>query len=325
MKGWRRYISLVLIFLVLLTMLTGCGENSTSEQEEQQEGAYQLYYLNKDKTSVETWGYDAQGETTEAQIDEFLSCLRTAPADYPDLHSPFPASMSVTSYELDGGQLSLHLDSGFPETETYLQVLCMSAVVRSLCQIEGVENVTFLVGDTLLMDSNGTPFSSLNADSFVENTGDAINTYTVATLDLYYANAAGDRLVDELVEIRYSSNMSVEKLVVEQLIRGPITDDAYPAISSNTKVLSVSTKDGVCYVNLDEGFLEQEYDVLEAIPIYSIVNSLTEISGINKVQILINGETNQVFRESIRFDTIFERNLDLVETGTEETDEAAQG
>ena len=57
----------------------------------------------------------------------------------------------------------------------------------------------------------------------------------------------------------------------------------------------------------------QGYDVLEAIPVYSIVNSLTEIAGVSKVQILINGETNLTYRESIRFDTIFERNLDMME------------
>ena len=78
----------------------------------------------------------------------------------------------------------------------------------------------------------------------------------------------------------------------------------------------MSTKDGICYVNFDEGFLGQGYNVLEEIPIYSIVNSLTEIPGINKVQILINGETNRVFQESIRFETIFERNLDLIEEGS---------
>ena len=57
----------------------------------------------------------------------------------------------------------------------------------------------------------------------------------------------------------------------------------------------------------------QGYDVTEAVPVYSIVNSLTGLPGISRVQILINGETDLVYRESIRFDTIFERNLDLVE------------
>ena len=51
----------------------------------------------------------------------------------------------------------------------------------------------------------------------------------------------------------------------------------------------------------------------ESIPIYSIVNSLVQNTDAQKVQISINGETNRIFRESISFDTIFERNEDLVE------------
>ena len=66
-------------------------------------------------------------------------------------------------------------------------------------------------------------------------------------------------------------------------------------------------------MNLDNGFLKQGYDVTEAVPIYSIVNSLTAIPGISKVQILINGETNLVFRESIRLTRFLNENLDIVE------------
>ena len=58
----------------------------------------------------------------------------------------------------------------------------------------------------------------------------------------------------------------------------------------------------------------QGYDVSEAVPVYSIVNSLLELSNVNKVQILINGETPKVYRESISLETIFERNFDLIET-----------
>ena len=50
---------------------------------------------------------------------------------------------------------------------------------------------------------------------------------------------------------------------------------------------------------------------MESIPIYAIVNSLIENTNVKKVQISINGETNLIFRESISFDTIFERNKEL--------------
>ena len=100
---------------------------------------------------------------------------------------------------------------------------------------------------------------------------------------------------------------------MEQLIAGPPFEGAYPTIPSETKLLNISIKDNICYVNLDEGFLGTGYNVIESIPVYSIVNSLIENTDAQKVQISINGETNRMFRESINFDTLFEKNEGLIE------------
>ena len=48
--------------------------------------------------------------------------------------------------------------------------------------------------------------------------------------------------------------------------------------------------------------------------IYSITNSLVELSNINKVQISVDGETNITFREKFNLSDLFERNLDLLVT-----------
>lgn len=58
----------------------------------------------------------------------------------------------------------------------------------------------------------------MNLDSFVENPGEQINSSQKATLKLYFSNKAGTRLVPETREVHYSSNISLEKLVMEQLI-----------------------------------------------------------------------------------------------------------
>ena len=46
--------------------------------------------------------------------------------------------------------------------------------------------------------------------------------------------------------------------------------------------------------------------------IYSIVNSLTGLNNVKKVQILLNGETNVIYREKLDLSTYFERNLDII-------------
>ena len=110
-----------------------------------------------------------------------------------------------------------------------------------------------------------------------------------------------------------SSNISVEKLVVESLIRGPVSADTdYPTLPAGTKILSISTKDGTCYVNLNEGFQEQGYNVTEAVTIYSIVDSLTELDTINTVQIAVNGKTDITYRDKMSLGEYYKKNLDLV-------------
>ena len=61
--------------------------------------------------------------------------------------------------------------------------------------------------------------------------------------------------------------------------------------------MSVSVLDGVCFVNLDNGFLTQNFEIAEGVVIYSIVNSLAELPNINKVQLSVNGDTSSVYRE----------------------------
>ena len=139
----------------------------------------------------------------------------------------------------------------------------------------------------------------MNQDSFIENPGEQINSIQCTTLKLYFANETGDGLVEETrSDVYYSSNVSMEKLIM------------------------VSVVDGVCYVSLDENFKNQDYQVNEAVVIYSIVDSLTELSTISKVQISVNGDTSGTYRDNFKLSDMYDRNLDYVvsleETGVTE-------
>lgn len=90
-------------------------------------------------------------------------------------------------------------------------------------------------------------------------------------------------------------------------------------LNSNTRVLGVTVKDGVCYVNFNDGFLTQTNNVTGEVVIYSIANSLIELPNVNRVQIAVNGKTDLIYRETFDLSTIFDRNLDLVYDGDGES------
>ena len=168
-----------------------------------------------------------------------------------------------------------------------------------------------------MVDAKNNVVGLMTAESFVENPKEQINSLQEATITLYFSNKNGDGLVTEKRDVHYSSNISMEKLIVEQLLKGPEKKDAKSAIPSGTKLVSVSAVDGVCYVNFDEGFTNQDYEIQEPIVIYSIVNSLSELSTVSKVQISVNGSTKGVYRDSYKLDKVYERNLDYVKTSKE--------
>jgi len=130
---------------------------------------------------------------------------------------------------------------------------------------------------------------------------------------LYFANEDGTALQPVYREVVYNSNISMERLAVEQLLKGPNTDIAFATLNPDAKLNSITVRDGVCYVDFDTSFLTQPNNVTSEVAIYSLVNTLVNITEVNKVQISINGETNVTFMENMNLSTMFERNLDIVQ------------
>ena len=160
----------------------------------------------------------------------------------------------------------------------------------------------------------------MNSDSFVDQAGRDINSYQYATLTLYFTNQTGDRLIQEKRSMYYNSNVTLERVVVEQIIEGPRNEGNSAVLPSGTNILSVTSADGTCYVNFDRTFTDNTLAVQESTPIYAIVDSLVDTCGVKKVQISINGETNMTFRETMRLDQFYEKEDSLIEEIPKETD-----
>lgn len=301
----RKWLWILLLAIPLL--MAGCRK-----QQQVDESGYQIWYINQDETCLKYENKELQSKNEEGLLREMMEVMRETPTD-DELKPVIPEDVELLDFDFEHNQLYLDFSPEYKKMPKVYEVLCRAAIVRTLGQIDGVEYVDFQVNGEPLTDLEGKEIGLMNEDQFIENAGEEINAYKTADLILYFSNKAGDKLVEQRVAMEYNSNISLEKLIVEQLIAGPPFEGAYPTIPSETKLLNISIKDNICYVNLDEGFLGTGYNVIESIPVYSIVNSLIENTDAQKVQISINGETNRMFRESINFDTIFEKNEGLIE------------
>lgn len=303
MRKWTAVIFLLGVFC----LLSGCADQSEEEQS-----GYQIWYMNDGESKLDCEYRELQAEDTEGLLTEALQVMAKEP-EAEGFKPVLPQNVRLIDHAIENNQLYLNFSAEYLEMEKPYEVLCRAALVRTLCQIPDIDYVGFRVEGQPLQNLNGAAVGLMNADDFIENAGEEINAYMTVDLTLYYANEKGDKLVAQRAALEYNSNISLEKLIVERLIAGPPFEGAYPAIPQETKLLSVAARDGICYVNLDEGFLGTGYNVAESIPVYSIVNSLIENTTAQKVQISINGETNRIFHESISFETIFEKNEELIE------------
>ena len=299
----------VLLTLVLLSGMTGCA------REEKEDSGLLLYYLNEDLSSLNTLSYLMEDGKSKADLspqemaDDMLEQLATPSGDVRSI-APIQ-NFTVTGTTLQNGTLTVFLSSDYEELETVREILTRAALVNTLCQIDGVDSVSFLCGDHPLTNEDGSVVTAMNSDMFIFNSGKEIMNYEKVRLHLYFANEDGDQLVDTYRNVVYNSNISMERLVVEQVLKGPNSDVVFPTLNPASKVLSVTTRDGICYVNLDQAFLTEPYGVTSQVAIYSLVNSLTELSSVSAVQITIEGKTGKAFMDS-SLSSAFERNLSVV-------------
>lgn len=305
MRGFRRA---ALCAALCLSVLVGCGG-----KPEEEAASISVYYINKEETRITAVEKPLEGDTLEQQTQNVLEMLAENPVEL-SLRTTVNG-FSIKSWEVKDAQLVLDMSTEYKKLSATAEVLIRAAIVRTMTQLEGIENVSFTVGGEALTDSLGSIVGPMTADMFIDNAGKEINAYEKTRLKLYFADGTGERLVEVISQpIVYSSNISMEKLVLEQLIAGPSAEDgeAYAVLSSATKVLGVTVKDGVCYVNFDENALMPVGNATAQVQIYAIVNSLAELPNINRVQIAVGGKTDVLFGEKIQLSTVFDRNLDLV-------------
>ncbi len=303
-KKWILFLGMIMMAGILFA---GCGAG-----EEEQEDPFSIYYLNKSDTKVVRRDYTPINSQIDALINECIVALSTQPKDV-ELKSPINGTLTVLDCTLNEGQLRLDFNKSYYLAMPIFEVLRRAAIVRTLSQIEGVDSVTFTVMGSPIVDSKEQPIGVMTAETFIDSTGAEINAYERTDLRLYFADESGTKLISSVESVAYSSNISMEKLVTEHIISGPLITDVYPTASPEIKIISVTVKDGTCYVNLSQEFLTKIRGVSDEVVIYSFVNSLTELPNINKVQFMIDGETEVTFGDHIYLSDPFERNLEIIQ------------
>lgn len=313
--------TLFVLLMAAVLLLGGCG------QKAEEESSYKVYYVNTTGTRLVEADYSPSAQTFEEMMDELLGQLETPPAGAASFVSALKDGVTVNGYERGIDALRIDFSGEYYDLSNTDEVLLRAAVVKTFSQVPGVTKVMITVDKEQLKDADGELIQPMDANSFIDTKEGGINSYQYATLILYFANSEGDKIAKETRSLHYSSNMVLERLVVEQLIAGPEESGLKAVLGNNVRIQNLYVQNGICTINFDAEFnrapSENPPDAQAAL--YAIVNSICETcDNVSGVRFEIDGDSDVMFRDAVSLDQVFMMDRTYIEQSSLQTDAPVQ-
>ena len=310
-----RILSGLFLLLVLLTV-SGCRQQAEPEEDAKPtDGIYTIFYTNTEGTQLVRHKHTAVSENFDGILRELLEAFCTP--DTEDVQTALPSGIRINQTAMGISEIIVDFSSEYLSLGTVPEVLLRAGLVKTLLQLPGVDSIRFTV-DGQALSVGGTEIGPMNEDTFIVPTAGAINSYRYLVIPLYFSSPDGTKVLKELRNAYYSSNLITERLVMEQIIRGPQSEGLLPVTDTDVFVRSVDIADGVCTVDFSasiEDLPSPDSPVQPETTIYAFVNAVCdacEDQGVTGVRILIDGKSGGRFRGQVNLDQIFTRNAEVI-------------
>jgi len=288
--------------------------NSSKVSDEEKSSTKQkvaLYFLNKDYSALVQ-------EVRTIEISEMAILRATVEAliEGPrkaELRETLPKGVSILGIKRDGNVAVVDFSKEYKIKEPDVsEEFKRISVVNTLTGISGIEKVKILIEGHELLDSNGKAFGEMGRVNLDKNGSVSADQSQVVTV--YFGGPDSNFIVGEKRKVTVGANSTIVKEVMNEILKGPQNKELFPVMPENTRIISVNiTKDGTCEVNLSKEFINNAFagSAGGAVTINSIVNSLTELKDVKKVQFLIEGKVVETYSD-MEFDKPFYRNEKVI-------------
>lgn len=307
----KKLFSAVLALVLACSLLTGCTVETQEEKVDSGSNQYYLYYVNKDETKVVKERYQPEQESAEFMLQDFTGILNAQEGSGDNL-ALLPSGVQLVTYRLNESLLELEFNSDYSKMSRAREILVRAGVARTFLQIPGVTGIKIFIESEELKDSKGQAVGVIDGNTFVEMWGSDKDAYRYDTFTLYFTDKTGEHLVVEQRNVYYKRILPRERVILEQLAKGPMVKGHYPTIPQETEILGVEVSDDVCYVDFSSAFSDSGIDIPVNTMIYSVVNSLLDTASADKVQISVEGDTEATLSDGTSLYSLFSKNTDLV-------------
>lgn len=293
----KNKITLFILLIVLVQLLTtGCknnGVNTIDSSPKNGEIKLTLYFPDeKDSLIIEERVVNLSNKLfSDVVINELIKGRATG-------EKFLPEGTKLISTKQEKDTVTINFSKEFLNgkiNSSYSNSLIIYAIVNSLTESDSIKYVKIVVDDKIVEDFNGFNISNpIQKNSALSDAAKNSQTGTNVTLKLYFLNPnmSSYEFVTETRVVNIP-NLAVARTIVLELIKG--SNKYGTIIPSGTKLLDIYLKESIIYVDFSEEFVKNNNlgSGYETMMIYSIVNSLTELKTISKVQFLVNGKIRE--------------------------------
>ena len=292
----------ILLILSLLVLASACFARDKRAE-------ITLYYANEGNSEVltekRTVTIPRDKSLPQVALEELLKGPETD-----GLKSTIPDGTKLLELDIKDKIATVNLSgefTGFPGTMA--ESMAIISIVNTLTDLDGIEQLRILVEGNDLIAPSGKPYGLLKSYNIQEINRD-LNKQVIT---LYFPDEQAMYVVPEQREV--SKDKPIAEIIVEELMKGPKTPGLEPTtIPDGARLLSVEIKDKTAYVNFSSELVEKHVggSTGEMMTILPIVNSLTELPEVEKVQFLVEGKKVKTLAGHITFDEAFERSENYI-------------
>jgi germination protein M len=303
----KKNISALMLCLLIAFLCTSCSLSGKKDKALTKDNGSFIVVVDSTNMELVKQAYEFTSPNTEDRVEEIINALKSFEGE--GLASPFPEDVTLNDWSYNEKQVFLYFGSEYYNLAVTDEVLCRAAIVESLCQISGVQSVSFYVDETELTINNKV-IGRMTEDTFLYDVNEDNSAVEVT---LYFPDDNMTSLTKITRTVKVNGMYTDEQTILTELLNGPLDSEGLSrAIPSSTKILNIVTKDKVCYVNLSSDFLDYLDAVPENITVYSIVNTLTSVPGISSVYITVEGDTLDYYK-TLPCSDFLTYNYDLVD------------
>lgn len=307
----------IISYLICLCLLLGLAGCQFSSQETSATDSVTVYFYNDQTHQLEGERIDIELEENAQSVNKIYSIIEALykgpqstgqVGKYLDFH--------IKEASLKGKRAYIDFDKDYAQMDVQNQITHRAAIVWSLTELDYIEDVEFLVEGEPIRTSSGNLVGGVDRTDIVINVLIPTPQTSTQMINLYFVKEGSDKIHKEQREIHVNNSIPLERYIIEELIKGPKTEGLLPIVPVDTKLNDIRTQEGICQVDLSYTFNTGQVPptVQESLIIYSIVDSLTELTSIQKVLFLKDGKKQTEFEVGMTTSGIFERNEEVIET-----------